>query len=84
MLNEKSVRKLVHLRLSQEMAIKRLAAEEGLTEAEVIRRALDNFLAERIKGKAIVDPVLALVGAFKGDPGHDSRTIDDDLYGDVP
>jgi hypothetical protein len=45
----------------QDRLLKSIAATEGISEAEVVRRALDLYARERL-----ADPLAELVGAFEG------------------
>lgn len=58
------VRKQVYIRADQEKRLKRAAAEEGVTEAELIRRGIDGVLSEDTGSG---DALLA-------DRGHGRRT----------
>lgn len=69
------VRKQIYITPAQNRAIKRLAQQEGITEAEVLRRALEQFLAkEGIIGAQ--DPFSELIGMFEGP----SEVDHDDIY----
>lgn len=72
------VRKLVYLEAEQAAALKRRAMEEGQSEAELLRRALDSFLMKRPTGRR--SPLRDLVGAVKDPITTGSEHHDDDIY----
>lgn len=70
------VRKQTYITPEQDRAVKRLAERSGVTEAEVIRQALDGWLT-REQTRGDVDPFASLIGFVDGpsDVNHD------DIYG---
>jgi hypothetical protein len=69
------VRKQTYITPAQDRAVKRLAQQQGTTEAEILRKALDQFLAR----EGIVetqDPFAELIGMFEGP----SEVDHDDIY----
>ncbi len=69
------VRKQTYITPAQDRAIKRLAHQQGITEAEIFRKALDQFLAR----EGIIetqDPFAELIGMFEGP----SEVDHDDIY----
>ena len=69
------VRKQTYITPAQDRAVKRLAQLQGTTEAEILRKALDQFLAR----EGIVetqDPFAELIGMFEGP----SEVDHDDIY----
>lgn len=69
------VRKQTYITPAQDRAVKRLAQQQGTTEAEILRRALDQFLAR----EGIIetqDPFAELIGMFEGP----SEVDHDDVY----
>jgi len=69
------VRKQTYITLAQDRAVKRLAHQQGITEAEILRKALDQFLAR----EGIIetqDPFAELIGMFDGP----SEVDHDDIY----
>ena len=61
----KLVRKQLYITPEQDMMVKRLAQQQGTTEADILRRAIDQFLARQ----GIVetqDPFADLIGMFEG------------------
>ncbi len=69
------VRKQTYITPAQDRAVKRLAQQQGTTEAEILRKALDQFLAK----EGIVetrDPFADLIGMFEGP----SEVDHDDIY----
>ena len=59
------VRKQTYITPAQDRAVKRLAQQQGTTEAEILRKALDQFLAREgiVETK---DPFAELIGMFEG------------------
>ena len=72
------VRKQLYLPAEQEMALKRRAAEERTSEAEVVRKALGLYLARRPRGRR--NPLRELVGVAKLGDRHASERHDEALY----
>jgi hypothetical protein len=71
----KLVRKQTYITPAQDRAVKRLAQQQGTTEAKILRKALDQFLAR----EGIVetqDPFTELIGMFEGP----SEVDHDDIY----
>ena len=68
------VRKQIYITQAQNRAIKRLAREQGTTEAEILRKALDQFLAKEgfIETQ---DPFAELIGMFEGPSEVDHDNI---------
>jgi hypothetical protein len=69
------VRKQTYITPAQDRAVKRLAHQQGTTEAEILRKALDQFLAR----EGIIetqDPFAELIGMFEGP----SEVDHDDIY----
>ena len=69
------VRKQTYSTTAQDRAVKRLAHQQGITEAEILRKALDQFLAR----EGIIetqDPFAELIGMFDGP----SEVDHDDIY----
>lgn len=74
----KLVRKQMYITLAQNEAVKRLAQQQGTTESEILRKALDLFLArEGIRENE--DAFADLIGLFSGS----SEVDHDDIYGDI-
>ena len=69
------VRKQTYITPAQDRAVKRLAHQQGITEAEILRKALDQFLA-REGIIATQDPFAELIGMFDGL----SEVDHDDIY----
>lgn len=72
------VRKQIYLKVEQEMALKRRAEEEGKSEAELLRRALDNYLSKAPTGRR--NPLWDLVGMVKDNITDGSEHHDQDIY----
>ena len=66
------VRKQTYITPAQDRAVKRLAQQQGITEAEILRKALDMFLIKEGIGEN-EDPFADLIGLFSGpsDVNHD-------------
>ena len=70
------IRKQTYITPAQDRAVKRLAQQQGVTEAEIVRKALDMLLArEGIRENE--DPLAELIGLFAGP----SEVDHDDIYG---
>ncbi|HZS75173.1 MAG TPA: CopG family transcriptional regulator [Ktedonobacteraceae bacterium] len=68
------VRKQTYITPEQDKAVKRLAQLQGTTEAEILRRALDQFL--RQEGFITTeDPFAELIGMFEGPSEVDHNDI---------
>ena len=70
------VQKQIYITAAQDRAVKRLAQQQGTTEADILRKALDQFLVK----EGIVetdDPFPELIGMFEGP----SEVDHDDIYG---
>ncbi len=69
------VRKQTYITPGQERTVKLLARQQGTTEAEIIRKALDLLLAREGIGE-FVSPFDDLIGLFAGP----SEVHHDDIY----
>ena len=70
------IRKQTYITPEQDRALKRLAQRYGTTEAEIVRRALDDWL--RREGlREGEDPFASLIGFVDGP----SEVDHDDIYG---
>jgi hypothetical protein len=69
------VRKQTYITPAQDRAVKRLAQQQGTTEAEILRKALDLLLAREGIGEND-DPFADLIGMFSGP----SEVDHDDIY----
>ncbi len=68
------VRKQTYITPAQDRAVKRLAQQQGTTEADILRKALDQFLVK----EGIVeceDPFADLIGMFEGPSEVDHNDI---------
>lgn len=79
-------RKQVYLEDEQERAIKQLARSRGVSEATVIRDAMDRYLHECSEVGPVdeEDPILAIIGIGKPGVTDGSINHDRDLYGAPP
>ena len=69
------VRKQTYITPAQDRAVKRLAQQQGITEAEILRQALDLFLTrEGIRENE--DAFADMIGLFSGP----SEVDHDDIY----
>jgi len=68
------IRKQTYLTPVQDRAIKQLARRHGTTEAEIVRRAVDQYLAR--EHEEVADPFIELIGMFRGPAVADH----DDIY----
>ncbi|MDQ2830999.1 MAG: hypothetical protein M3Y74_18380 [Chloroflexota bacterium] len=69
------VRKQTYITPTQDRAVKRLAARYRTTEADILRKALDNWL-DKEGVREGNDPFEALIGSFDGPVEVDH----DDIY----
>ena len=69
------VRKQTYITPAQDRAVKLLAQREATTEADILRKALDQFLARKGIG-GTEDPFADLIGMFEGP----SEVDHDDIY----
>jgi hypothetical protein len=69
------VRKQTYITSAQDRAVKLLAQRQGTTEAEILRKALDQLLAREGIGET-QDPFADLIGMFEGP----SEVDHDDIY----
>ena len=77
------VRKQVYLSTEQNVLLRRAAARQRRSEAEVLRDALDRHLgaARPVARRLEEDPIWEIVGITAGDDGRLSERVDDLLYG---
>lgn len=68
------VRKQTYITPLQDRAVKRLAQQQGTTEAEILRKALDQFLASEGITET-QDPFAELIGMFEGPAEVDHNDI---------
>ncbi|MEW6661312.1 MAG: hypothetical protein ACOY9Y_05050 [Bacillota bacterium] len=74
---QKMVRKQVYLTSVQEQKLKKLARKNSVTEAEILRRAIDNYIQEEPLEE---DPLLELCGCYDGEE-DESLHHDEYVYG---
>ena len=60
---ETMVRKQTYIRPDQDRALKRLARKRRVTEAEILRKAIDEYVARQDAPRE--DPILRLAGRFE-------------------
>lgn len=75
-------RKQIYLDQGSDAKLKRLARARGVSEASLIREAVANYLAGQdiqASAPAKQDPLLALIGLYKGEAPPDAA-IDHDRY----
>jgi hypothetical protein len=77
------VRKQIYLTPEQAQRLRRAAARERRTEADVIREALDRRLGGA-PARGEDDPLLGIIGFGSGGPADLSSRVDDYLYGEPP
>ncbi|BDG59758.1 ribbon-helix-helix domain-containing protein [Caldinitratiruptor microaerophilus] len=70
-----TVKKIVYLTDDQERILKRLAEEEGLSETEIVRRAIEAYSRARTR-----DPLLDTIGIAQGGPEDGAVNHDRYLY----
>lgn len=73
------IRKQTYLTAWQDAQIKRIAARRGVKEAEILREAVDLYLAqaEGSDGPGDEDWLAGLLGAFTGDVPDGSEAVDE-------
>lgn len=64
-------KKMVYLGKEQERLLKRLAADEKVSETEIMRRALSLYARERLS-----DPLAVLIGSLQDGPPDGARNHD--------
>jgi hypothetical protein len=77
------IRKQVYLTAAQNEQLRRMAKQEGRSEAEILREALQHHL-EGTQVEAASpsdDPLWSLVGLAQSDDGDLSESVDAHLYG---
>lgn len=74
---EPLIRKQTYINVKQNQALKRQAAKEHKTEAEIIRRAIDAYLNTDMVGE---DPLLGLIGLTDHDPDDGAAKHDRYIY----
>ena len=75
------VRKQIYLEPDQNKKIKVISAKYGKTEAEIIREAIEDYLAA--KKTAVDDPLAELIGIVETAQKDGSTMHDRDLYGET-
>ena len=68
------VRKQTYITPAQDRAVKRLAQQQGTTEADILRKALDVFGGPGGMTET-EDPFASLIGLFSGPPEADHDAI---------
>jgi hypothetical protein len=66
-----AIKKMIYLDQGQEQLLKRIAADEHVSETEVMRRALDVYARDRLE-----DPLGEIIGAFPGGPADGAAAHD--------
>jgi hypothetical protein len=71
---------------TQKEALEKLQQDSGMSVAELVRTAINNFLKERRKKKEkpvdeITEKLLSVAGICKGGPPDLADSIDEYLYG---
>ncbi len=75
---ERMVRKQVYLDHKQNDGVKYIAVERGVTESEVIREALDQYLAGKPERR--MDPLVQLIGMANTRDQDGAAQHDRDIY----
>jgi predicted DNA-binding protein len=75
MTRDKMIRKQVYLGASQEERIKILSSRKGMSEAEIIREAVEEYLAH----ENTLDPIENLIGIIHSKQGDGATEHDRDL-----
>jgi len=75
------IRKQIYLEETIIEQIKEIADKENISQSELIRKSIKNFIKqEQVKGE-IKDPLLKLVGLFSSDITDSSTNHDNCIYG---
>ena len=79
---DRMVRKQTYISAEQDRQLKALARQEETTEAEIIRRALEQYIRAE-KAKNMKNPLLGLIGisGHAEGPGDGSVNHDKYIYG---
>jgi hypothetical protein len=81
-------RKQIYIETKQQAQLKELATREHMTESEIIRRALDEYLLERMTPDLRPEdhPVWSIIGIVSGDdiPVDGAENHDRYIYGGTP
>jgi hypothetical protein len=79
------VRFQMFMEQTQKEALERIQQDSGMSVAELVRRAINNFLSECRKKEKPVDEIteklLSIAGIYKGGPPDLADRIDEYLYG---
>jgi hypothetical protein len=76
------VRKQVYLTAAQNAQLRRMAKQQGRSEAEILREALQRHLEGTLPGPAVRDDTLwSLIGIAQCDDEDLSESVDEHLYG---
>jgi len=78
-LNELMIRKQTYITSEQNKELKKLAKLKQITEARVIREALEYYIKEERK-KATHNPLLDLIGVGGDAPGPRDGSVNHDRY----
>lgn len=78
MAHKKMVRKQIYLQSEQNNKIKLLSSRHGKTEAEIIREAIDRYMAK--EHIALNDPLEDLIGMIDDEQADGSLRHDDVVY----
>lgn len=77
---EKKVRKQIYLTPEQDEALKALSVMKGVSEASLIRKALDDYLAREKDRSKGADPLAKLVGLGRSAHTDIAENHDEYLY----
>jgi len=77
--DRRMVRKQTYIMPEQDEELKRLAKVKGVTEAEVIREALDNFI-EQEKHRLKINPLREIIGISGETEGPQDGSVGHDRY----
>lgn len=79
-MSEKMIRKQIYLQEQHNVSLRKLAKQYHTTEAEIIRRAIEDYAAKENVAHRI-DPMLELVGMVSEGPADGSVNHDHYIYG---
>ncbi len=73
-------RKQIYLDIESDRQLKQLAQRAGLSEAELIRRAVKEYLCRQDEGTSEEDPILQIIGLCPNPEGPTDASVHHDRY----
>ncbi|MFW5971888.1 MAG: CopG family transcriptional regulator [Bacillota bacterium] len=78
------IRKQIYLEKTMIEQIKKIAKEKNVSQSEVIRESLTDYIRKQQLNGEIRDPLLKLIGIFDTKSNSGSVNHDDSIYGGSP